>query len=260
MDDSFAKGLRVLETLAAAEHPLGLTEVAEQAALIKSHAHKFLKTLINQRYVEQAHPRGPYRLSLKLWEIGARSLARTDLIEAARDPMRAITSKTGETSTVAVYESGNVVYVYKIDGTREVRTNPDVGRRRPAYCVAAGKVILAFQSPEFAESLAPRIKHYTTRTVRNKSALLVHLAEIRKRGYAVNWGEWTDAVRGLAAPIRNSEGNVIAALNLSIPAERLDKAAVTKLAPLVMDCAILISRRLGFSENRAAAASSPRAR
>jgi IclR family transcriptional regulator, KDG regulon repressor len=250
MDDSFAKGLRVLETLAAAEQPLGLTQIAEQAGLIKSHTHKFLHTLIQQRYVEQLYARGPYRLSLKLWELGARSLARTDLISAAREPMRDITAKTGETSTIAVYESGDAVYVYKIDGTREVRTNPDVGRRRPAYCVAAGKAILAYLPPDIAEGLAPRIKRFTAQTVRNKTVLLTQLAEIRSQGYAVNWGEWTDAVRGIAAPIRNAEGHVIAALNLSVPAERLDKVAAAKLAPLVTTCAMTISRRLGFSASR----------
>lgn len=250
MDDSFAKGLRVLETLAVAEEPLGLMQVAERSKLIKSHAHKFLRTLIDEHYVEQLHDRGPYRLTFKLFELGARTLVRTDLVSAARVPMQEITAKTGETSTIAVFDGGDAIYVYKIDGTREVRTNTDVGRRRPAYCVAAGKAILAFLPQTIAEGVATRIKRHTVRTMRNKSELLDELAGVRKRGYAVNWGEWVDTVRGLAAPIRNVEGHVIAALNLSIPAERLDKKAVTKLAPMVMDSAMQISRSLGFSETR----------
>ncbi len=250
MDDSFAKGLRVIEALAAADRQLGLTQIAEHSGLIKSHTHKFLRTLIEQHYVEQVHERGPYRLTFKLWEMGARALARADLVSAARTPMQEITAKTGETSTIAVYDAGDAIYVYKIDGTHEIRTNTDVGRRRPAYCVAAGKTILAFQPPSVAETVAANIKPHTARTLRNKSEFLNELAGIRKRGYAVNWGEWVDTVRGLAAPIRNAEGNVVAALNLSIPAERLDKKAVAKLAPLVMDSALQISRGLGFSENR----------
>jgi len=224
-----------------------LTQVAERSRLIKSHAHKFLRTLMNQHYVEQIHRRGPYRLTFKLWELGASTLSRADLISAARRPMQEITAKTGETSTIAVYDGGDAVYVYKLDGTREIRTSTDVGRRRPAYCVAAGKAILAFLPHAVAEDIATRIKRHTERTKRNKAELLDELANIRKRGYAVNWGEWVDTVRGLAAPIRNVEGDVIAALNLSIPAERLDKKAVTKLAPMVMDCALQISRGLGFS-------------
>lgn len=250
MDDSFAKGLRVLEALAAAEDPLGLTQVAERSNLIKSHAHKFLRTLIDQHYVEQVHERGPYRLTFKLWELGARALARADLISAARAPMQEITAKTGETSTVAVYDGGDAIYIYKIDGTCDIRTSTDVGRRRPAYSVAAGKAILAFLPQTIAEGVATRIKRHTDKTKRNKDELLDELAGVRKRGYAVNWGEWVESVRGLAAPIRNVEGHVIAALNLSIPAERLDKKAVTKLSPMVVDCALQISRGLGFSETR----------
>ena len=76
MDDSFAKGLRVLETLVGAEQPLGLTQIADKTGLIKSHTHKYLQTLIQHRYVEQLYSRGPYRLSLKLlgaWDAGART-------------------------------------------------------------------------------------------------------------------------------------------------------------------------------------------
>ncbi len=250
MDDSFAKGLRVIETLAAAERPLGLTQIAAQTGLIKSHAHKFLRRLIEQHYVEQVHERGPYRLTFKLWEIGARALARADLVGAARGPMQQLTATTGETATIAVYDCGDAVYIYKTDGTQEIRTNADVGRRRPAYCVAAGKAILAFQPPTLAEELAARIKPHTAHTLRNISELLHELAAIRKQGYAVNRGEWVDSVRGLAAPIRNAEGNVVAALNLSIPAERLDKKATARLAPLVIACAAQISRGLGFSDGR----------
>jgi IclR family KDG regulon transcriptional repressor len=245
MDDSFAKGLRVLEVLAAAEKPLGLTEIAARCKLIKSHAHKFLRTLLEQNYVEQPQPRGPYRLTFKLLELGSRALSRADLISAARGPMQDISARTRETSTIGVYENGDIMYVYKVDGTHEVRTNTDIGRRRPAYCVAAGKAMLAFQAPAVVANVTAHMKRHTGRTITTAAKLRDELAGVRKSGYAVNWGEWIESVRGIAAPIRNADGSVIAALNLSIPAERLDKKAAARLAPLVIDAANRISRGLG---------------
>lgn len=245
MDDSFAKGLRVLEVLSAAEKPLGLTEVAARCKLIKSHTHKFLRTLLAQHYVEQTEPRGPYRLTFKLLELGSHALSRADLVSAARAPMEDISAKTRETSTIGVYENGDVMYVYKVDGTHEVRTNTDIGRRRPAYCVAAGKAMLAFQPPAVVAQATAHMKRYTGRTIATPTRLREQLLEIRKAGYAVNWGEWVESVRGIAAPIFNADGSVVAALNLSVPAERLDKKAVAKLAPLVIGAAGQISRGLG---------------
>jgi IclR family KDG regulon transcriptional repressor len=161
--------------------------------------------------------------------------------------MQDISAKTRETSTIGVYENGEVMYVYKVDGTYEVRTNTKIGRRRPAYCVAAGKAMLAFQASAVVAKAATHMKKHTSRTITSAAKLRDQLAEIRKDGYAVNWGEWVESVRGIAAPIFDANGNVIAALNLSIPAERLDKKAVTRLAPLVTGTATQISRGLGYA-------------
>ncbi len=250
MDDSFAKGLRLLEVLAAAEKPLGLTEIAARSKLIKSHTHKFLRTLLEHNYIEQTQPRGPYRVTFKLFQLGSNALSRADLISAARLPMQDISANTRETSTIGIYENGEVMYVYKVDGTYEVRTNTDIGRRRPAYCVAAGKAMLAFLTPATVAHAAVHMKKHTTRTIPNVTKLREQLTEIRKDGYAVNWGEWVESVRGIAAPIFDASGTVIAALNLSIPAERLDKKAVTRLAPLVISTATQISRGLGYTGAR----------
>jgi IclR family KDG regulon transcriptional repressor len=245
MDGSFAKGLRVLETLAAADKPMGLTELADRCGLVKSHAHKFLKTLIDQRYAQQTRGRGPYQLTLKVWELGARTLPHADLVSAARDPMQEISAHTCETSSLAVLDQRDAVYIYKIDGTQEILTHTYVGRRRPAYCVAAGKAILAFQMAAVVDDIAAHIQHHTRRTVSDAAGLRAELDRVRRQGYAVNWGEWADSVRGVAAPIRNASGMVIAALNVSLPAERLDEKVVERLAPAVMDCALRISRSLG---------------
>jgi IclR family transcriptional regulator, KDG regulon repressor len=249
VEDSFAKGLQVIEALAIAETPLGLTELSDRCGLLKSHVHKYLATLIRLSYVRQVRGRGPYQLTFKLLELASRSLAQADLVSAAREPMQELSRLTRETVTLAIYDQGDAVYVYKIDGTHEVRTHTDVGRRRPAYCVAAGKAILAFQPDSVVSEVAARIEHKTGRTVRDLADLQKQLALVRDRGYAVNWGEWVASVRGLAAPVRNIDGQVVAAINLSIPAERLDRVALARLAPVVISFATRISRELGYVAN-----------
>jgi IclR family KDG regulon transcriptional repressor len=246
IDDSFAKGLRIIEVLAAADRPLGLTEVAERCGFVKSHAHKFLKTLVLRRYVQQKRERGPYALTFKLWELGARVVSRADLVSAARTPMQDLSASSGETVTLAVFDDDDAVYIYKIDGTQDVRTHTDVGRRRPAYCVAAGKVMLAYQPDLVVERATREMTKFTDRTVPSLETLREQLAQIRRDGYAVNWGEWTPNVRGIATPVRAGDGTVVAALNLSIPAQRLDPQRVATLAPSLLHCATRVSQELGY--------------
>jgi DNA-binding IclR family transcriptional regulator len=246
MDDSFSKGLRLIEVLAEAEQPLGLTEVAQKCGLLKSHAHKFLRILISRSYVQQKEERGRYELTFKLWQLGSRALAHADMIAAARDEMQELVSRTRESATLAVYDQGDAVYIYKVEGSHEVRVLTEVGRRRPAHCVAAGKVLLAYGADPLFVKIPPRLKRFTGRTLSSADALRKQLAKIRQQGYAVNWGEWLDTVRGLAAPIFGDNGQIVAALNLSIPAERLNEPAVKKIAPLVVATAGKISAGLGY--------------
>ena len=247
MDHSFTKGLRIIEELATSDEPVGLTELAQRCSMVKSNVHKFLQILIAQRYVRQNRERGPYELTLKLWELGTRVMARLSLTAIARDPMRKLCTETGETVSIAVLDGSDVVYIDKVDGTHDVRAHTAVGRRRPSFCVSAGKALLAFRPDDDIERACARLKRYTALTIADPTSLRSQLEEIRRQGYAVNRGEWTSSVRGIAAPIRDGSGNVVAAVGISTPADRLSTAAERTLAPRVLACAKAISHGMGFA-------------
>jgi DNA-binding IclR family transcriptional regulator len=189
-------------------------------------------------------------LTLKIWQLGARVVARSDLPSAAREPIQRLSNATKETVQLAVFDDGEAVYVYKVDGTHDVRTHTDVGRRRPAHCVAAGKVMLAYMSEGTVDTACAHLEKFTKDTITNPKKLRAELQEIREVGFAVNRGEWTPMVRGLAAPVRDSRGEVIAAVNLSVPAERLPEAEIKRLAPKVIQTAESISLALGYLNQR----------
>ena len=246
MDHSFTKGLLIIEALAASDEPVGLSELAQTCGMVKSNVHKFLQTLIARGYVRQSRDRGPYELTLKLWEIGNRVIARQHLPAIARGPMIELSADTGETVFIAVLDGSDVVYIDKVEGTHDVRAHTVIGRRRPSYCVSAGKALLAFRPEPEIERVCAQLKPHTAQTILDPTALRSQLSEIRQQGYAVNRGEWTPAVRGLAAPVRDARAMVVAAVGISTPAERLSVAAVRTLAPRVIACADAISRGLGF--------------
>jgi DNA-binding IclR family transcriptional regulator len=242
---SFGKGLRVIEALAASDQPMTLGELAAQCQLGKSNAHQFLTALVRHNYVRQAGARGQYELTFKIWEMGAKIVNRLDLGRVARDFMKQLSVATGESISLAIFDNYETLYIDKVDGLHDVRTNPNIGRRRPAYCVSSGKTLLAFQEPDVIERVCSDLKRFTDQTIQTPVELTAQLAEIRNAGYAFNRGEWTEHIRGVAAPIWNATGNVIAAVGISAPAERMPIKALQHLAPKVMECGRDISCALG---------------
>jgi len=245
---SFGKGLSIIEALAASDDPMTLGEIAARCQLGKSNTHQFLTALVERNYVRQSGPRGQYELTFKVWEMGAKIVNRLDLGRVARDPMRKLSIATGESISLAILDKLEALYIDKIDGQHDVRTHPNIGRRRPAYCVSSGKVLLAFQPADVVNKVCSSLQSFTDQTVNTAEDLQAQLAEIRESGYAFNRGEWTVRVRGVAAPIRDATGNVIAAVGISVPAERLPIKALQDLAPKVVECGREISCALGFRE------------
>jgi DNA-binding IclR family transcriptional regulator len=146
---------------------------------------------------------------------------------------------------LSILDGAEVVYVDKIDSPEPVRAYSRIGGRSPAFAVATGKAMLAWQSPEYVAAVAERIERFTTRTVADAEELRQELARIRVQGFAVNKGEWRDTVCGLAAPIRDASGLVIAAVGISGPAERLKPKRLKELVAPVVEAAAVISASLG---------------
>lgn len=246
-DKAFVKGLNLLSALSADGKPRTLTSLAEQLSLTKSNTHRLLHTLIENGFVRQDGEKGPYSPTLRLWEMGSRIVAGLDLMEIARAPMRDLSRQTEESIHLSVLDGMEVVYLDKIEGTQAVRAYTHVGSRAPAWAVATGKVMLA-HIPEAEEKLIAEAtqERFTPQTLITKDALSKEFARIREAGIAFNAGEWRADVCGAAAPIRDARGFVIAALGISGPAIRLDKARLQALAPTVLSAARTMSLGLGW--------------
>lgn len=247
MNNTLVKGLQLLEVLAARDDAAGISELAVELQMGRSNVHRLLQALVELGYVVKDSERGSYRASLKVWEIGARALHRLDFREAAAPAMRQLLALSNETVHLSVLSGDEVIYIDKLDSPEPVRAYSAIGGRAPAYCVATGKVLLAWRDAPTDPSslLSVRPLHvYTSTTAPDTAALELELERVRRQGYAVNRGEWRSSVWGVASPLRGAGSRVIAALGISGPAERLRKKGVRQLAQLVVDAAALASARL----------------
>lgn len=245
MDKTLLKGLEGLERLVEAGRPLGVTAFAGLCGLTKSNAHRILRTFAAAGFLRQNPETREYAPSLKLWELGSRTVADLDLRAQAADVMRWLADETRETVHLSVLDGGEVVYLDKIDSPEPVRAYSRIGGRAPAYCVATGKAQLAYADPATLEAVLGQLERHTPNTIVDPAALQAELADVRAVGFAVNRGEWRDSVWGIADVVR-ARSAIVGAIGISGPSFRLDDAErIARFAALVHEAARRISRQLG---------------
>jgi DNA-binding IclR family transcriptional regulator len=248
MNNTLIKGLAILETLARAEVPMGVTEISLALALPKSNTHRMLQALTDQRYVIR-QPGGRYSASIKLWELGSAALSGFDLRRHAEAVMEALMERTGESVHLSVLDQREVVYLHKVESPNPVRAYSQIGGRAAAHCVATGKAMIAFRGKTALAAMSKDLESHTDRTLTDPARFLAEMEQVRKRGYAVNREEWRVGVSGVAAPIGDAAGTVIAAIGLSGPAARFKPARLRQFADEVMQAAAGLSEGLGGGES-----------
>lgn len=239
--------LRVLEAFTVERPDRGVTELAEMLGVSKASIYRVLATLERREFVVQDAASGRYRLGPSLRRAGNSSLSGMELPVEARPFMERLRDELGEEVHLATLDGGEAVYIAKIGGVHPVQVMSSIGDRSPAHCVSTGKVLLAHAEDAFLEKLlGGGLVCHTERTHVTRSSLARELARVREQGYAVNGGEFRDDVRGVAAPVSDGAGQVVASLGICGPAYRLTEEFVQSCAPSVTGIAGRLSAHLGY--------------
>ncbi len=245
---SVARAMQMMKFIAANGNAAALTAISAAAGLSNSTAHGLLATLKQGGFVEQNEETGKYSLGLAVFELGQAVHRSLDLRAVALPCLRQLGGKYGETVHLAYLAQGEVVYVEKVESPRSIRMISQVGLRNPAHCTGLGKALLAGLSEDelavFLEKKA--LTRYTDNTITDAAALRAHLNMVRAAGYALDEEEIEAGLRCAAAPVRNHRGRTVAAVSISVPANRLPEELLPQIVADVKATALEISRRIGF--------------
>ncbi len=244
---SVASAMRLLKMFSEGEYEIGVTTLAKRLRVAKSTAHRLASTLVAEGMLEQNPETEKYRLGIALFGLGALVRQRMNVSNEARPHLFDLREATNETIHLAILDHASIMYVYDLESTQAIRMRANLGERKPALCTAEGRAMLAFQpaaivEPILQQSFAPR----TPKTVTDRTALRAALADVRSRGYAREDEQSERDMRSLAAPILDAQGQAIAAVGMSGPAQRLSDEVLARFAPLVVETAHVISTRLGY--------------
>lgn len=218
---SVERAAAILRLLAEEDEPIGLAQLAAALDLAKGTVHGILRTLEDVGFVEQDRAGGPYRVATEVFRLGWTKLDPNELRSKALNWTDALAARTGESARVAAFAGGRAEvahHVFRPDGGTQVLVT---GSEVPLHASALGKVLLAFD-PGAARSVANRVlPAYTSRTVTDRLALQRELAEIRDVGWAGSVGEVEPEVAGIAAPIRDQGGYVVAVVGIEGTVDRV---------------------------------------
>ncbi len=216
---ALARGLEVI-TAFDADHPaLTLSEVAERTGLGRATARRFLLTLVELGYVRGDGRR--FSLTPQVLRLGTAYLSGLDLPGVAQPHLERLSAQVGESTSAAVLDGPDIVYVARVATRRIMSVGITVGTRFPAHATSLGRVLLA-GAVAGLDDVQRRallggdpLPAPTARTLTRVDDVLAELDRVAAQGWALVDGELEVGLRSLAVPLHDATGAVVAAMNVS---------------------------------------------
>ena len=248
---TLARGLEVLQAFTVERPQATTTQIAAVAGISRAAARRILLTLRELGYVEEvaAHY---WRLTPKVLRLGFAFFSSQSIWSVIAGDVRALAQEVNEPCAVAVLDGADILYVIRDSTRRIISTHVSPGERLPAYAASLGKVLLAAlpeaELERYFEIAA--LERRTKKSITSKQALRRALARVRTDGYAIADEEMEDGLLSIAVPIRNSSGEVIAAINLSSHTSRMPlDELVSRMLPKLRQAAGRIDETVSMLES-----------
>ncbi len=243
---SVDRAVAILDLLAQDGWRAG-AEVARELGVHRSTALRLLGTLERHALVERDPRTAKYRLGRRLPQLARVVTGELDLRHVARPVCESLGAASGETVTLDVLDGDEIVPIEQSTGSTAFVSVNWLGRRTPVHCTASGKIILAFAAePVRQRLLAKPLVPLTPRSITEVAELEKQLAAAREGGFARTFEELEVGLDAIAAPVFSSDGEVVAAIDVSGPAHRLQTGGGPDLVGLTREAAADLSRRLGY--------------
>jgi DNA-binding IclR family transcriptional regulator len=243
---SLDRGLAILEAVAESSEPVPLKQLTDLIGIDRSSVFRLANTLRQRRFLANPDGSKDYILGPTAWRL-SRKYGRSVLGTFFHEHLRTLTNKLGETSHLAVRESGQALFIDHHAPTGQVvSVSGQTGEFVPLYCTAHGKALLADLDLDGLKAVLGRtpLHAYSKNTVVSLPKLAKIVAQIRVDGFAIDDGEYAEELRCVAAPIRDANGDLVASVGISAPVTRFSRQRSLNAAADVIAAAKAIGASL----------------
>lgn len=243
-----ARVLQVIYELATSANGLSLARLASLTHLPKTSLLTLLRSLEASNYVVNIS--GMYRLGSDTYAIAAAIAAKERFLPTVRPPLQVLFSETGETVQIGILAQDEQLAetIEMIETRKPVRFSLPVGLRRPLHSTSIGKLLLAYQPPEWIDDFLAHTElvSFTPHTITDATDLLAELARIRQIGLSISHESMFEDMSGISGAIWNETGRMVAGISVTGPTYRL-RSNEAHIRELVRAAAEDVSRRLGYT-------------
>lgn len=236
----------LLTLLANQQAPVNLKALANEAGLHVSTVHRILGALAAIGLVEH-QPGGLYRLGLRWLEYGNLVRERLEVRDVARPFIEALHNTIGEPVNLAIRDGDDIIYLDRAAANASrIRVFYRVGSRAPLHLTSLGKLFLAEETADQVADYADRtgLPGNTEHSLTRLNTLCKALKNVQQSGIAFDNEEAESGLRCVAAPVRDDQGKLVAAISVSSTSERFGEHEAVWV-PALKECAHLVSRALG---------------
>ncbi len=240
--EALARGLDVIRAFQPRQPVMSLTALAGASGLARPTVRRILLTLEQLGYVRAAD--GGFELTPRVLELGMSYVLSRNLWEVARPHLERLVAQTHESSSIAQLDGSDIVYVARLAVPKIIALAVTIGTRFPAMATSLGKVLLAALPPGEAERVLaePSRSGITARWQPEAAERAAALREVRARGWSLTDEQLAAGIRSVAAPLRDGDGRVIAAVNVTVHAAETPVGVLTgDYLPLLLQTAGAIS-------------------
>jgi IclR family pca regulon transcriptional regulator len=244
---SLAKAIRVLYAFGGNESRLSARNVAQLSGLDPSATQRFVYTLTALGFLEKDERTKHYRLSARVLDFAYLYLRADPLCAIAHSHLHRLAQVTGEQVSLSILDRADVIYIDRLQGAEERDAQSLVGGRMPSFWTSNGRVLLAHIATEQVQAIieAADLRPLTPKSLTDPQQILAEVDLARKQGYAIVDEESEMDVLSIAAPIIESSGRAVAAINLPLPKRKWAKEpALERLLPELMRTAQTVGRSL----------------
>lgn len=242
---SVGRALNVLIQVGAHDQGIGLTQLSSAMNINKAVCYRIVQTLVAARFLVQEPTTKAYRLGPKLISLGRQAQRSTDLISVAREEMRVLSSALPVVAYLTAPADDRVLILERIPRLGSLSLVP-YGETMPLHACASGYIFLSVGGELlFRQATNVPLQRYASGTVTDPDDLKKIAADVRERGFAVDRNTLQEGIASVAAPIRDSSGEVVAAIGLSLPVAQLDREGTDTLVGSLLEATSRIGESIG---------------
>jgi len=249
---SVERALSILELLASKHQGLSTSAISRSTNLPKSSTSYLLRTLVARGYVRRDTETGQHTLGIRVLSLGGQAVQGMALREVAIPHLRHIVEHTRMGAHLAILDHGDAVYVERIESPGFIKMDIWNGRRVAPQATAVGKALICRLERQEVQEIAARhrITPTSSKTITTLPRLLDELAEVSRRGYAIDDEEHAVGVRCVAAPVVAASGEVVAAIGVSGTVTQINDEYLPVVGNMMRSTALKFSAQLGSRRSR----------